>query len=56
MSQKRRNVRVRGQRRETPDMRRLARAVIELAQAAAERDAQAQDEASTTQPPEQAAS
>lgn len=38
-----RRIRVRGIRRASPDLRRLARALIELAQAQAETDAAAQD-------------
>lgn len=44
-------IRVRGIRRETPDLRRLARALIELAQAEAEAAAQADHEAKGPQRP-----
>ena len=37
-----RRIRVRGIRREQPDLRRLARALIEFARAEAERDAEAE--------------
>ncbi|MGH8995304.1 MAG: hypothetical protein ACRDYB_04625 [Acidimicrobiales bacterium] len=39
-----RRIRVRGIRKDPPDLRRLARALIELAQLEAERDAQADHE------------
>lgn len=39
---------VRAVRRETPDINKLARAIIDLAMAEAEREAQAESEAQTT--------
>lgn len=45
MSKSRRNIRVHAVRRDPPDLRRLSRALIQLAQAQAEADAQAQHEA-----------
>lgn len=42
-----RRIRVRGIRRERPDLPKLARALIELAQAQAEAEAQAEHEART---------
>ena len=44
-----RRIRVRGIRRDPPDLRRLARALIELAQAQAEADAQRDRERERTQ-------
>lgn len=45
MTQRKRKIRVTAHRREQPDVRRLAHALIALAQAEAERSAQAQHEA-----------
>ena len=42
---KQRHIRVRGQRRNPPDLRKLSRALIALAQAQAEADAEAQHQA-----------
>ena len=43
---KSRHIRIRGVRKDPPDIKKLSRAVILLAQAQAEADAAAQDEAS----------
>ena len=45
-----RRIRVRGIRREKPDVSKLARALIELAQAQAETEARGEHEAQTTKP------
>ena len=46
-----RRIRVRGERRETPDYRKLARAFIALARAQAEAEAEAAAQAVTNKPP-----
>ena len=46
-----RRLSVRAVRRDPPDLRKLARALIDLAQAQAEVEAQAEHEATTTRPP-----
>jgi hypothetical protein len=47
-----RNIRVRGVRRERPDTRKLARALIGLAMAQAEADARAQADRTENEPPQ----
>lgn len=51
-----RRIRVRGVRRDPAELRRLARALIELAQAQAEADAQHERETRTNRPPRARAS
>lgn len=47
MSQRKRNIKVKARHRQQPDVRRISRALLALAQAEAERDAQAQIEGRT---------
>ncbi len=47
MTQKKRDIRIRARRRAQPDVRRLTKALLALAQAEAERAAQAQQESTS---------
>lgn len=50
MSQKDRHIRIRAERREDPDIRKLGKALIALAQAQAEKEAREQHDSTKVQP------